>query len=194
MSYNQPAVQKPRQQPGRPKTAAIAIIIIIIIAALCAVWYLQVSPPVTPDKQPPSDEYDAMQRNLAEGTRIDLASPDRTRWDSGDTGIFTLGIRNQYEETRTYYVNIYLESLRAELQGTPVSEMAEETAGWFTYQDSVSIAAGGTQMLAITMNIPQDAERGSYTFRVRVCEEPDCAVLLSSNPYGSTNLPVYVKG
>jgi hypothetical protein len=193
MNYNQPGVQKP-QHPGKAKPAAIAIIIVIIIAALCVVWYLQASPPVTPDKQPPANEYAAMERKLAEGTRIDLASPDRTRWNNGDTGIFKLGIRNQYDETRTYYMNIYLEELRAELEGTPVSEMAEETSEWFTYQDSVDIEPSGTETLTITMDVPQVASRGSYSFRIIVCEEPDCTDLLSSDPYDSTNIPIYVKG
>jgi len=123
---------------------------------------------------------------------MDLASPDRKRWDPGDVGIFTLGIRNGYNEMKTYYVNVYLEELGGELEGTPLSSL-ENTKAWFTYPSSVLINANSNKMETITMRIPQDALRGSYLFRVIVCEKSDCVNMKTSDVYSSTTISMYVR-
>jgi|GEM_PF-2870417 len=179
---------------GRSNVKAIAATaIIIVICAMVVVWYFQVNPLVSQDRQPGPGETASVQRSLEEGRRMDIASPDRRTWNNGDTGVYRLVVINRYSTEETFYLDIALEKLGGALDGTPVDSLSEKTKEWFTYPNKFTLGPGGEEAISISMVIPSDTLKGSYKFSVLVCEEEGCS-LETGGVYDSSSISLNANG
>lgn len=174
------------------KLAAV-VVVILSVTAFCLVMYFQAYPIIEQVNRPNSGEFNAVERYLQEGGRTDLASPDKRSWNGGDNGIFQLVIINRYSTEETFYINIFLEGLGGELEDTPVGSLSESANQWFNYPDRLTLESGEKEVITISMSIPEDALKGSYKFRVLVCDGANCA-LKTGNMYDSSSISLYVNG
>jgi len=136
------------------------------------------------------------------GDRVLLAFPADTGWQRGESGSFALGIRNIYNTQKTYYVNVYLESVGMAMEA---SEVQAEANSWLEFADSVDVPASNMLTTEVIIRPEYGAYLGAYAFRVAVCEAPengDCHHIspavgyttASASIYGSAQLSFEVQG
>jgi len=187
-----PQVRETRTRSNKPLVIVIAIAV-ISVSVVGILMHYSFEPTLRQDNMHPENEYKNLETNLAKGLRINLESPDRTRWDRGSTGRFQLGIKNQYQTQETFYTSIALAGLEADLAGMPVGSFTEETKSWFSYHpDSLSLSPDEKGMVNIGLSISDNAAKGYYLFDVTVCEHAACEKSVSSI-YDKTRINIYVK-
>jgi hypothetical protein len=174
------------------KKLAAALIIIIAVTAISLLVYFIILPPLSPEAQPVTGEFRAVEEALQEGRRMDLASPDRNSWDNGDSGVYMLVLINRYSTPQTFYMRVFLEDVVGGPDASQISAIAGDAEDWFTFQEEVRLEPGAKDAINIEMTIPDDAVEGAYSFRVLVCNDIDCD--LGGNIYDQSAISLYVTG
>jgi len=115
--------------------------------------------------------------NLDFTQRAVLFPPDTTKWNSGENGIFVLGVRNVYRQDKVFYVSVYPEDF--------LGEGEVDSTNWLSYQKSMLINSFNRGLNQIAIR-PINPKPGLYIFRVLVCESPVCnRIADSKDVYGS---------
>jgi hypothetical protein len=92
-------------------------------------------------------------------------------WKRGQAGSIGLGIRNKYENDKTFYINMYLEKLGGDLTGMPLSSVRADD--WLIYPSQETVEGQNAETVKIIIK-PMNPDKGIYLFRILVCESSDC--------------------
>jgi hypothetical protein len=104
----------------------------------------------------------------------------------GDNAVFGVGILNKGGVSGSFYLNVELSSAVNEA-GEDISAQVD-VIDWLTYYTKeILLEKEGDQVKEpISVSVPNEAKKGEYIFRVRVCHDPDC-----QDQYGKTQ-KIYV--
>lgn len=131
------------------------------------------------------------------GATVGIAAPPVTSWQRGETGSFAVGIKNKFtDQSKTFFINVYLEQLGGSLAGTQASSMANDVSRWLTYSTTEFVEAGGSTTSDLIMKPDASAKAGIYKFRVLVCESQPCTTLEAtpeSSIYGAESFAIEIE-
>lgn len=113
--------------------------------------------------------------------RVGIAPPETNVWKAGESGLYLLGIRNRYSETKEFYVNVYLEGLEGSLSGREASDYQSRVKSWLSYFKGISLDPQDSGIINIVIKSEQDAESGIYILRAVICEDANCNTLSDSS-------------
>jgi hypothetical protein len=92
------------------------------------------------------------------GTRVGIAAPDVTTWKSGDSGSFTLGIRNEdVVNLQEFFVCIYCENCPS----------PDDNMDWFETFEKIIAQPAAKETVPITIQ-PTAGTTGTFLFRIVV--------------------------
>ena len=122
---------------------------------------------------------DVAQQNLLEnlassGNKVGIAAPAVTSWAEGETGSYSIGIKNDdVDDEHTYYVNVYISAVGGGLAHDADWWNSDTKAlAWLTYPPSVDLPAGEKDIVDLIIKPePSVAEPGIYTFTVAICDD-----------------------
>ena len=137
----------------------VAVVFAVILLSLSLTWLQGIFDPLSTITHKTTDI--AMQKLLQElasqNKRVGIAAPSVTKWKKGETGAYTLGIRNEdTDKSNTYYVNVYLEAIGGGLDPSQLSRLKDEVKSWITLSPpSIDIEPNGSCLL-YTSPSPRD--------------------------------------
>lgn len=155
----------------------IAVVFAVIMLVLAIGWLQGMFPGITQLTNQVSDI--ARQRlldELAAGGKVSIAAPAVTAWGRGQTGSFALGMRNDDPSTsKTFYINIELDTLGGELSGQPLASYATQSEAWLTYSKSLFLDPSAQGTVDIIIRPATTANVGIYVFKAYVCDSGTAA-------------------
>ena len=126
------------------------------------------------------------------GKTVGLASPGLKTWKKGDSGLYSLVVKNNDDiDSLDVTYNIFLEEIGGEVaQSKTVAQIETSVNSWITYSKNDNIAPTETKELKFTIKPPAGTDSGIYFFKVVVCENTGydykTCIVGGSNPvYGT---------
>lgn len=175
----------------------VAVVFAVILLSLLLSWVYSIFAPFTEITHKVTDvaRQELLNRLAQSGGRVGIAAPAITEWIRGETGSFSLGIRNTNPATdKTYSINVYLEQLGGNLAGTSASSLQSEVTSWLTFSRTEFVERGGSKSNNIIIKPSANAETGIYLLRVVVCDAISCTDINSPGLYGSKQFAIEIKG
>lgn len=186
-----------RRPVGDKRTALIAgVLIIVIVAAVLGLGIWSSSQAITHAVSEEAKQQ-ALDYLSQTESRMGVAFPDVTIWQSGESGTYALALmNNDPDQDNTYYINVYLERL---LETTlTVSSLANDANSWPVFSDTVNILAGTKTTIPITVKPASDAPGAVYIFRVAVCDHSgdsdNCHSKSTEAGFMSASPSIYASG
>jgi len=127
---------------------------------------------------------EAKQEMLSSGGKIALVAPQMSIWNKGETGIFTILIRNDETEGQSYSTKVIL-SMK---NGKDADPMLVDD--WFTYYKSNFLQPQEIEETQLVVQTPHISETGTYLFRVIVCKGVIDCTLNSPSLYGEDSFAI----
>ncbi len=177
----------------------VAVVFAVILLSLSLTWLQGIFDPLSTITHKTTDI--AMQKLLQElasqNKRVGIAAPSVTKWKKGETGAYTLGIRNEdTDKSNTYYVNVYLEAIGGGLDPSQLSRLKDEVKSWITLSPpSIDIEPNGRDKVDIIIKPSPTSPPGIYSFRAAVCtnyrDANDCHATSPSIGYSTPSSSLY---
>jgi len=102
------------------------------------------------------------------GKKVGIAAPAVTKWKRGDTGAYSIIVKNEdFVISKTYVINI-------------VDQNHPDASTWLTYAKEIPIDAGGVLSVPLVIKPATNALPGIYYFTITVNEKGNTAI------YGTT--------
>ena len=174
----------------------VAVVFSVILLSLLLTWVFGMFSPIEEITHKVTDvaRQELLNRLAQSGGRVGIAAPAVTQWKRGETGSFSLGIRNNDPANdRTYGVNVYLEQLGGALAGQPAASLKAEIDKWLTFSKTEFVEAGGSKSSNIIIKPSINAQTGIYLLRAVVCAAPACTDMNSASLYGSAQFAIEIK-
>jgi hypothetical protein len=175
----------------------VAVVFAVILLSLLLSWVYGIFTPFEEITHKVTDvaRQELLNRLAQGGGRVGIAAPAVTEWTRGQTGSFSLGIRNNDPATdKTYSINVYLEQLGGNLAGTSAASLQSEVASWLTFSSTEFVERGGSKSSNIIIKPDANAQTGIYLLRAVVCDAASCTDINSPNLYGSAQFAIEIKG
>ncbi len=175
----------------------VVVVFAVILLSLLLSWVYGIFSPFTEITHKVTDvaRQELLSRLAQAGGRVGIAAPAITEWTRGETGSFSLGIRNTNPAAdKTYSINVYLEELGGNLAGTPASSLESEVVSWLTFSRTEFVERGGSKSSNIIIKPSANAQTGIYLLRAVVCDALSCTDINSPNLYGSAQFAIEIKG
>lgn len=118
------------------------------------------------------------------GLRTAIAAPQLTSWSPGTSGAFFLGVKNEYNESKLFYLDF-----KADTEGLDPTHWTQ--SAWS------GVSKGGIHVMSgelkttdyPILRVPEGTVPGIYQFRIDVCEDFECNTL-----YGTETFVIEVVG
>lgn len=175
----------------------VVVIFAVVLLSFAIMWLRDMIPGLQEITHQVTDvAKDKMIDELSSSnSRVGIAAPKATEWKRGESGTFSIGIRNIYtDKDKKFHINVYLEKFNS---GTGLKDCGTrdcpDVSGWLTFSDKEFIEAGKSGTTDLTISPPADADAGIYLFRTVVCENKPCRDIDSSSLYGSDQFTLEIK-
>lgn len=174
----------------------IVVVFAVIVLSLAIAWIQGIFEVLNPLTHSVTDvaRQELLDRIARSDARVGIAAPDVTQWKRGQTGSYSVGVRNIHtDQDKTFSMNVYLEEIGGGLPGT-AAQYQSEVGEWLTFSKKTFVESSGSTTSDIVIKPPTDAEKGIYMFRIVVCDASSCTNLGSPNLYGSQQFTLEIKG
>jgi hypothetical protein len=156
------------------------IVIIAVFTAVVGFALLMSAIQTNPDHIVSEESKELLEKRLDSGERVSLSFPPKTIYTAGDTFLASLGIINNWDSERNFYIEIVQESGP---EGGPVISYARE-AGF--------LEPGKSRILDIAISSSRDTLSGVYSYVILVCNSQPCSPE-SPDLYSSAHMSFRIK-
>ena len=155
----------------------VAVVFAIILLSLSITWIQGLFSDIATITHKTTDvaQQQLLKELASSGKKVGIAAPAVTTWGKGETGSYSVGIKNtDVDKAHTYYVNVYLEAVGGDLSDESVSSVDNEydvNSGWLTYPAAKDIADGDREIIDLIIKPTMGSGSGIYTFTIAVCDK-----------------------